>query len=189
MSARPWRFIERRQLAATRVHRLYEERWHSPRVDREHTFSILDAADWVNVIPLDRDQRMVLIRQFRFGTRRFTLELPGGAVDAHEDPQTAAQRELREETGYQAERLVSLGTLEPNPAIFSNRMHVFVAEGCQRQFELMQDEGEDIEVVPIDEEQVLEMVCKGEIFHALMVAALFRFRLYRDGKLRLGGMG
>ena len=182
---KPWTFISQSLLVETRIFRLLAERWRSPRTGDEHVFSNVDSPDWVNIVALDSEGNMLLIRQFRFGTRAFTLEVPGGMVDPGEAPRATAERELREETGYVAERWVDLGACEPNPAIFSNRCHLFLAEGCVRQADLMLDPGEDIEVLPTPAERVTELLHTGVITHALVIVALSRFDLYRRGLLRL----
>ena len=185
MPLKPWTFISQSLLVETRIFRLLAERWLSPRTGDEHVFSNVDSPDWVNIVALDGEGNMLLIRQFRFGTRAFTLEVPGGMVDPGEAPRATAERELREETGYVADRWVELGVCEPNPAIFSNRCHLFLAEGCVRQAELVLDPGEDIEVLPTPIDQVTELLHTGVITHALVIVALSRFDLHRRGLLRL----
>jgi 8-oxo-dGTP pyrophosphatase MutT (NUDIX family) len=182
---KPWTFLSRSEFAKTRIYRILVERWRSPRTALEHDFSVIDSADWVNVLALDQAGAVVLIRQFRFGTRAFTLEVAGGMIDADEAPEHAAARELREETGYRAGRIVSLGAVEPNPAILNNRLHMFAAEGCVREGELTLDAGEDIEVVTLPLAQVVEMLERGELSHALVALCVHRYLLHREGKLRL----
>src|SRR5262245_39801555 len=90
----------------------------------EKDFIVMHAPDWVNVLALTRDGQLVLVRQFRFGIDAFSLEVPGGVMEAGEDPVEAGLRELREETGYTGARARLLGIVHPNPAIQSNRFHV-----------------------------------------------------------------
>lgn len=131
---------------------------------------VLGAPDWVNVIPLLEDGRVVMVRQWRFGIAAPTLEIPGGIVE-EDDPAAAALRELREETGYRAGRVVPLGEVSPNPAILTNRCRTYLAT------ELVQvgapqadvDEELTVELVPLAE--VPARVRGGEIHHALVVAA------------------
>lgn len=185
MSLRPWSLLGKQPLLTTRIFRVMEERWRSPRTQVEGAYAVVDSPDWVNVVALDRQGGMVLIRQFRFGTGQFTLEVPGGMVDPGEAPSVAAERELREETGYRAGRLVDLGYIEPNPAIFNNRAHMFLAQDCEREGDLCLDPGEDIEVLVEPVEQALTRWQRGEISHALVSVALSRFVLWRQGLLDL----
>jgi ADP-ribose pyrophosphatase len=185
MALKPWIFLDQTLIAQTRIFRLIAERWRSPRTGVEHTFSNIDSVDFVNVVALDTEGRMLMIRQFRFGTREFTLEVAGGMCEPGEDPSVTAVRELREETGYVGKSVVPLGFCEPNPAIFNNRAHMFLIEGCERSGELVLDPGEDIELVPTPVEEVMELLNTGAITHALVAVALQRFDLHRRGLLRL----
>jgi ADP-ribose pyrophosphatase len=181
----PWALLEKQVAVQTRIFRVIFERWLSPRTGLEGTFSVIDSPDWVNVVATDLHDNVIMIRQFRFGTAQFTLEVPGGMVDPGEQPLATAERELYEESGYRAQQIVPLGFIEPNPAIFNNRAHMFWAQGCERVGEQVLDAGEDIEVVPMPVEQVLGLLHGGQITHALVSVALSRFELYRGGFLSL----
>lgn len=180
-----WTLLEKQVAFQTRIFRIVLARWLSPRTELENTFSIVDSADWVNVVALDKAGNLVMIRQFRFGTERFTLEVPGGMVDPGERPSDAAERELYEESGYRAERLIDLGFVEPNPAIFNNRAYMFLAEGCVRTGAQVLDDAEDIEVVTLPVAEALSLLRSGAISHALVAVALQRFELYSAGLLAL----
>jgi ADP-ribose pyrophosphatase len=184
-SLQPWTFVDQSLVATTRIFRLIAENWRSPRTGVTHTFTNIDSVDFVNVVAIDTQDRMLLIRQFRFGTREFTLEVAGGMCEPGEDPRVTAVRELREETGYVGKTVTELGYCEPNPAIFNNRAHMFLIEGCEPSGELVLDPGEDIEVVPTPVSEVMELLNTGSITHALVSVALQRFDLHRRGLLRL----
>jgi ADP-ribose pyrophosphatase len=87
-------------------------------------------------------------------------------------PAVAAARELREETGYEAERLVPLGVVHPNPAIQGNRCYTFLAENARIVSEPQPDETEDIRIVLHRVEEVSRLLREGRITHALVVSAL-----------------
>src|SRR5262245_45746086 len=109
---------------------IFKTRWIAaahPATGEARRFVALDSTDWVNVIALTRDDRVVLIRQFRHGAGEVFVEIPGGMVDPGEDARTAAGRELREETGYVAPTWRQLGVVRPNPAIQGNRLTTFLA--------------------------------------------------------------
>jgi len=150
-----------------------------PRREAPHEFVTLHSSDWVNLVALTPREKMVLIRQYRQGCERVTLEIPGGMVDPGESPEQAAARELWEETGYQAQSLRFLGRVNPNPALFDNTCHTFLASGARRVSRQHLDETEDIEVLEMDPARVAELVRTGELDHSLVVAALCFFWLER----------
>jgi 8-oxo-dGTP pyrophosphatase MutT (NUDIX family) len=147
----------------------------SPRTGQNRPFSVIDTSDWVNVIGVTPDDRVVLVRQYRHGTDAVSVEIPGGVVDADEDPAAAAVRELREETGYAGEAPVFLGTVEPNPAIFNNRCHTYLIRDCRRAGDQDLDPGEDIEVTTLPRAELGAAVADGRIAHALVVCAIWWF--------------
>jgi 8-oxo-dGTP pyrophosphatase MutT (NUDIX family) len=120
------------------------------------------------------------VRQYRHGSREITLEIPGGIIDPGEEPAEAAARELIEETGYQAAGVRSLGSLNPNPALFGNRVHTFLAENVELVGEVMNGPLEETVVELVPAHEVPERVRRGEIDHALVVAALHWWSLDRE---------
>jgi ADP-ribose pyrophosphatase len=96
-------------------------------------------------------------------------------VEESDSPEHAARRELIEETGYKASEMQLLGNVHPNPAFLTNRCYTFVAKGVSLVKEQEQDEKEDIEVVVRPLEQIPELIRDGEITHALVLAAFYRF--------------
>lgn len=170
---RPWTLLRTR---AERDFRIFTARTldvTSPRDGAEYVRTVLECPDWVNVVALTTDQRLILVRQFRFGTWSNTLEIPGGIVDPGDpDPLTAAARELEEETGFVPGSMELLGTSQPNPAIQSNRLHSYLARGCTRAHDGRPDESEDLEVVLVERAEVAALVSRGAIAHSLVLAAL-----------------
>lgn len=137
----------------------------------EKTAYLIEIADWVNVVALDARQRVLMVSQFRYGTRAVTLEIPGGAIDGDESPLAAAKRELIEETGFEADYWLEVGTVEPNPAIQGNRCTTFVARALRRTRDYDEDEIDGISFVSLVD--VERRIRDGGIRHALVIAAVY----------------
>lgn len=147
---------------------------------------VLESTDWVNVVALTEEGRIVVVRQYRFGTEVVTTEVPGGLIDPGESHEESAKRELLEETGYASDHWSYLGNVDPNPAVQTNRMHHWLAKGCRLVAEQELDPGEDIEVATLSEEEMRAAVASGEIRHALVLTALHRVF---DLRKELGAQG
>ncbi len=171
MPDRSWTLLGSRDLSDHRIFRVREDRYRLEPAGAERDFVVLDSPDWVNVVALTDDGRVVLIRQYRHGIQRVTLEIPGGMVDAGESPQAAAVRELQEETGYVAGRVKFLGRVSPNPAIQNNSCHSFLAEDCRLTASPRPDPFERIEVLTRPLDEIPGMIHREEISHALVVVA------------------
>ncbi len=170
-----WQILSSTREKAYRVFTMRTDRARSPRTGEAYDFFVIESSDWVNVIPVTRDNNVVLIRQYRHGVRDITLEIPGGLIDETDSPATAASRELREETGYREENIIPLGWVHPNPAIISNRCYTFVATNVAWEGSQQLDEKEDIEVVLYPLTEIPALIRTGEISHSLVIAAFYRF--------------
>jgi len=117
----------------------------------------------------------VLVRQYRHGIGRPTLEIPGGLVDEGENPARAALRECLEETGYRARTAVSLGDVSPNPALFANRLYGYLGVDVEPERAIQNTEREQTQVVLVPVRRIAPMILSGEIEHALVIATLWRY--------------
>lgn len=169
----PWPICSEETLAELGLLKLRRDRARSPRTGREFDFYVLQTPDWVQVVPLAADGRLVLVRQYRHGSRAVGLEVPGGLLDVDDpSPAHAATRELAEETGYAGGDLLALGACWPQPALLSNRVHFFLARGVQPQQARSLDHGEDMDVVLLTPDEAIHMATDGRIHNAMSIMAL-----------------
>ncbi len=175
MIPKPWQVISSTRDRSYRVFSLRTDLAVSPRTGKKHHFFVLESSSWVNVIPLTPQDEVVMVRQYRHGTQNVTLEIPGGLVESTDSPKDAAVRELMEETGYGAGDILSLGLVYPNPAIQNNACYTYLARDVFPAGDQALDDKEDIEVVVRPLSDIPRMIKRGEITHALVVAAFYRY--------------
>ena len=178
---KPWQCIRSQPGQSFRVFSIRTDTARSPRTGMEHDFYVIETGDWVNVIPLTKDHQVVMVKQYRHGSKQVTLEIPGGLVDPGDTPESAASRELLEETGCRTDNLAQIGVVNPNPAIFNNRCYTFIAGNVRKIREPMPDQTEDIEVVLIPVADIPDLIRKGEIDHAMVITAFYWY-FFRLGK-------
>ena len=174
LSVDSWTILDRTHESDFRIFDVHRQRMRSPQSGREHDYFVLDAPDWVHVVPLTDDGQVVCVRQYRAGTDAVTLEIPGGVVDPEdESPIAAARREMREETGYTADAFTSIGHVDPNPAIQNNRCHTVRADGARLAGAQALDGSEEIDVELADLDAIPSPIATGRITHSLVVAAFY----------------
>lgn len=135
----------------------------------------IDAPNWVNIIPFTPSNKIVFIKQHRYGVNNKTLEIPGGMVDKGESSYESATRELLEETGFQSTRVFKLGKISPNPALFSNYVTSYVAYGVKKLDYYCEEENITTKLIHLSE--VNNLIRSGKIDHALVIAAFFLFNI------------
>jgi ADP-ribose pyrophosphatase len=129
------------------------------------------------IVPVLNDGRLLLERQFRYPHHTVLIEFPAGKLDPGETPLATAQRELREETGYEASRWKALGKIHPLPAYSDEVIHLFAAEEltlCESQ----RDADEFLEVITMTVDEVAAAIKRGEITDAKTLCA---FSLWQSG--------
>jgi ADP-ribose pyrophosphatase len=127
------------------------------------------------VLALNEKNEIFMVRQFRYGAGKPLWELPAGKLEKDENPALCAARELEEEIGYRAEKIIPFGILHPTPAYCQEIIHIYRAEGLIKSKQKL-DDGEFLEVAAIPFEKALEMVYTGEITDAKTVIAILRLQ-------------
>lgn len=139
--------------------------------------------DWVNIVAITADEQIVLVKQYRHGSGEFSLEIPGGVVDANEDIHGAAARELQEETGYVSEKKpVLIGSFYTNPANATNRVNTFLLTGVEKKYDQRLDDTEDIEIELYPFAEMDALIARGEITHLFAAAAYYLAKNYLENE-------
>jgi ADP-ribose pyrophosphatase len=117
----------------------------------EAPYYSLQLPDYASVVALTTEGRVVIVRQFRPPVERYTLELPSGIMDPGEEPAESARRELLEETGYRADTVEVLGSMDPDTGRLGNRLWACFASNVKRMEGAVPEQGIEVETWTIDE--------------------------------------
>ncbi|MFC4246064.1 NUDIX hydrolase [Natribaculum luteum] len=150
-------------------------------LERELSVEYLETADAVTVLPFRRDGRVILAEEWRHSVKRTDVGLPSGQIEPVDDtPADAARRELREETGYEVGRLVSLGSFEPLNSLIDASIHYFVAEECRPTGDRNPDADESIRIRCLSLETARGMVRDGDITDMKTALALLYYSYFEE---------
>lgn len=183
MKEQSWRVLSSKYLVNARWAVLRKDSCMMPNGHVVPEYFVLEYPNWVNIVALTEDNRVILVRQYRHGVEESVLEIPGGVIDEGEDSLTAAKRELLEETGYRFNSFEMLCDLFPNPATSNNITTTYLARGGKKVQEQELDSQEDIEVILKSPSEVKKLLLKNEFGQALHSAALF-YALLKLGELK-----
>ena len=171
---RPWEIL-RSESGPNLI--LFQTRYdwvRNPRNARSMKAVVLECADWVNIVAITPEKKVLAVQQFRFGVGKTTVEIPAGIMNPGETPEQAAIRELKEETGYTAANWKYLGWVETNPAFLNNLCHHWLALDAVQTSSPELDEGEEISVTALSLEEVRREIDEGRMRNALTLLALSR---------------
>ena len=167
-----WEVVETKEVGAYNLFSVNINRSRSPRTGKEHEFQVLSSPDWVAVIALTKTTDVRWVNQYRHGTSRLSLELPGGLVKPGQTPERSAREELEEETGFLAPHFECLGSMYPLPALFTNRFHVYFAPNAEPRGTFNPDETEELQTILVPAPEIRQYIKSGRIDCGIMIAAL-----------------
>lgn len=170
---RPWKTLRSRYLLRRWWINLREDHVVLPSGIELPEFHVVEYPDWVAVVCLTPAGEVVMVEQYRHGIEKASLELPAGSIEPGEDPLLAARRELREETGYAAERWSFIGKWAPEPSRHSNYAHLYLAEGATLRAPQKPEETEELAIRIVPATKVMRLAETGGIKHGIHLAALY----------------
>ena len=132
---------------------------------------IVDHGDSIVVVPVDKDNQIVLVKQYRKALEAFLLEAPAGGIEEDETPNDAALRELQEEIGYTSDSIEYMGGFWIAPGFCNEYMHSYIARDLIES-QLPPDEDESIEIVSVPISEIPDLIRSGEIEDAKSIYAL-----------------
>ncbi len=177
-----WKLIDSRKAFEDKILSIHHNEYHFSKLDESMVFTAITLNDWVMIVPITKEGKFIIAKQFRAGTDKVVLEFPGGAIDRNEDPDTAAKRELLEETGATFKDIFKASTIEPNPALLSNQCHIYIATGCVIEHKQNLDKFEDIELEVYSRDELEDMIRSGEFHQGISLAAYSLYLLHASCK-------
>jgi 8-oxo-dGTP pyrophosphatase MutT (NUDIX family) len=183
---RHWEILNRKTLHDFKIMQIEAKKVRSPRTGNTADVLAIHFPAWVVVLAITAAKEVVMVRQYRHGTEKIHLELPGGLMDPDDpSPVAVARRELLEETGYGSKDFHIIGECFPQPAIFSNKCFVCLAIDTEYKQDQTLDEGEDIEVVKIPITDIPLKIDSNDIDNGMTLLAFFYFWTYEKKEKRL----
>jgi 8-oxo-dGTP pyrophosphatase MutT (NUDIX family) len=174
-----WKTLSSKEIHRNHLFALSLENAVCPRNGKDGNFYVFKFGDWVNVLAVTPEDKLVMIKQFRHGNKRIEWEIPGGLIDASDkNPESAGARELLEETGFTGRIIGIICSVHPNPALQNNLCHTLLVLDAVKTSESSLETCEDIETHLMPVSKVKKMIFSGEIKHSLVLNAL-QFYFYQ----------
>ena len=171
-----WKFLKEEKVFDDTILSIRHMEYKYEKIDKNMVFTVQDMSNWALIVPVLENGELVVVKQFRVGTNSDTLEFPGGAINNQEEPLKAAERELEEETGLKAKKIVPIGIMDSNPAFMTNKCFAFAALGCSFTGSTSLDMFEDAKAQVISEKELQNKIKNGEFSQSLSIAAYLLYK-------------
>ena len=141
---------------------------------RKTTREVIEHSECVVVVPIDDQNNILLVRQYRYSVGKFLLEIPAGGIEPGEEPIDCVRRELQEEIGYLPRKIDKLGGFYAIPGYGTEYLYCYLATDLVPS-RLVAEDTEGIELVRVPQNQTPQLIASGEICDAKSIAALLSF--------------
>ncbi len=167
---------------------VYENKWLHVRADScmlpderiIKPYFVVETPSFCNMFIVTKDEKIVMVRQYRYPVDQITFELAGGVIEKDENPETAALREMQEETGYTSNEVEYLFKAAANPALMNGTAYFFLARNAEKIASTNFDELEDLDVVNFSKGEFLQMLKENKFQHGVQLGAMY------ESMIRLG---
>lgn len=171
-----WQETSRELVHKSILFKIFKVGFASKKSGKAGFFDVIETKNWMNVVPITKDRKVIMVKQFRYGSKEISLEFPAGVMEAGENPVETAARELREETG--SEGIIKLvGTCKPNPAFLMNTCYHLVATDVEMKYQQTLDHFEEIEIVSFPINEIDQMIAEGKITHSLSITSWYFYKM------------
>ncbi len=177
-----WKILDSKMVFQSKMFQARADKCLLPDGRVMEPYYVIEMPDWTNTVIITKDQKIVLVRQYRHAKGITTLELPGGILELGEEPQASAIREMREETGYVSSEIEFLFQVAPNPAINNNTAYFFMAKNAEKLADTCFDPYENIEIETYTKDELKELLAENKLQHGVQLGAIYH------AMLRLGWM-
>ena len=150
-----WKKKSSKYLLENKIFKMREDLVTSPKLSTDHKVWVMEVPTWVNIIPITPQNDVVLVDQYRFGSEKSSLEIPGGMAE-----------------------VIEIGRVESNPAIMSNYTYTYLALDCEKISSQKLDGTEDIEIIKKHISEIPNLIRNRDIEHALVISAFHFYNLY-----------
>jgi 8-oxo-dGTP pyrophosphatase MutT (NUDIX family) len=167
-----WEKIGQESVYSNEFYSICENDFRHPFDGRRGKFLVIDINESVQIFAETTDGKVILVEQFRFGSGKLSIELPGGRLEKGEDIIAGAKRELFEETGYAGQNAKISAILYPNPAFQVNKMYAVHIANCSKVAPTHFDEMEELATITVAKSDLVQLVKSNKIKNSITLSAI-----------------